>query len=143
MARMWGCCVVVALALASLGCGAAGVGEAQLSPPDQERILGDCPTNTRRLPQDAVARAADQAFIEAPTLYAAEPRGRIIVSSARATAAGTRGPQVREQCGDAVARQTVVVDLVFPRMLPSASLSQATVFVSLFPHGYRVWKVAH
>ena len=37
-------------------------------------------------------------------------------------------------CGSRVRNRTVVVDLLFPKMLPSASLSQGVVFVSLFPH---------
>ena len=36
-----------------------------------------------------------------------------------------------------------MVDLLFPKMLPSASLSEAVVLVSLFNTGYRVWEVAH
>jgi hypothetical protein len=31
----------------------------------------------------------------------------------------------------------------FPRMLPSASLSESVVFVARFAHGYRVWHIAH
>jgi hypothetical protein len=37
----------------------------------------------------------------------------------------------------------VVVDLEFPRMLPSTSLSQGTVFISRVGRRYRVWEVAH
>jgi hypothetical protein len=43
----------------------------------------------------------------------------------------------------AIQRRTVVVDLEFPRLLPSASLSQGTAFVSRQGRSYRVWKVAH
>jgi hypothetical protein len=50
---------------------------------------------------------------------------------------------VRHQCGAKVARRTVVVQLLFPKMLPSASLSEGVVFVARFPRGYRVWEVAH
>ena len=39
------------------------------------------------------------------------------------------------------AQRTVVVDLLFPRMLPSASLSQGMALVSLFNTGYRAWAV--
>jgi hypothetical protein len=42
-----------------------------------------------------------------------------------------------------VRNRTVAVDLLFPKMLPSASLSEGVVFVSLFPAGYQVWDVAH
>jgi hypothetical protein len=36
-----------------------------------------------------------------------------------------------------------VVDLLFPSLLPSASLSRGVVLVSRFPTGYRVWALAH
>jgi hypothetical protein len=29
--------------------------------------------------------------------------------------------------------------MLFPRMLPSASLSESVVFTGRFAHGYRVW----
>ena len=46
-------------------------------------------------------------------------------------------------CSSQVRNRTVVVDLLFPKMLPSASLSEGVVFVSLFRTGYRIWDVAH
>jgi hypothetical protein len=54
-----------------------------------------------------------------------------------------RGQEVKRQCGPAAFRRTIVVGLLFPKELPSASLSQGTVFVSLLPTGYGVWEVAH
>jgi hypothetical protein len=51
--------------------------------------------------------------------------------------------EVRQQCGPATARRTVVVDLFYPWLLPSASLTQGTLFVSYFGTGYQVWEVAH
>jgi hypothetical protein len=102
-----------------------------------------CPENVLPLPGEAVARAADQARIEAPALYEGiDARGVTVTAAYRATY-GLRGAQVELECGAVTARRTVVVELFFPRMLPSASLSQGTVFVSRFPHGYRVWEVAH
>jgi len=46
-------------------------------------------------------------------------------------------------CSSRVRNRTVVVDLLFPKMLPSASLSEGVVLVSLFRAGYPVWDVAH
>ena len=40
-------------------------------------------------------------------------------------------------------RRTIVVEPLFPKELPSGSLSRGTVFVSLFATGYRAWDVAH
>jgi hypothetical protein len=38
-------------------------------------------------------------------------------------------------------RRTVVVHLLYPKLLPSQSLSQGVVYVSRFKSGYRVWEV--
>ena len=35
------------------------------------------------------------------------------------------------------------MDLPFPKMLPSASLSKGAAFVSLFRTGYQAWDVTH
>jgi hypothetical protein len=45
-------------------------------------------------------------------------------------------PRGRPTCA---AGSTVVVQMLFPRMLPSASLSESVVFTGRFAHGYRVW----
>ncbi len=107
--------------------------------------ISACPV-ARPLPPDAVARAAEEALREAPRLYRGiDTRGAFVAASARAEAAGARGQEVRVECGERVFERTVVVELRFPRMLPSASLSEGVVFVSLLkrPHRYRVWEVAH
>ncbi len=104
--------------------------------------LGHCPENARVLPAEAVARAADQARIEAPHLYPG--RGLAVVTqSDLAPYANARGSEVKHQCGPPTFHRTVVVGLLFPKELPSASLSEGTVFVSLFSTGYQVWEVAH
>jgi len=105
-------------------------------------VLGRCPSHPLPLPPEAVARAADQARIQAPVLYRGSGLA-VVVRSALAPYAGPRGSEVSAQCGARVVRRTVVVDLFFPKMLPSASLSQGTVFVSLSGTGYQVWEVAH
>jgi len=104
--------------------------------------LGQCPTNPLALPSEAVARAADQARIQAPAL--AKGFGPAVVElSARAAYAGAYGGIVKHLCGKLAFRRSVVVELLFPKMLPSASLSQGVVFVSLFSTGYQVWYVYH
>jgi hypothetical protein len=40
-------------------------------------------------------------------------------------------------------RRTVVVSLQWPKMFPSASLSQHTAFVAFFEGEYRVWWMFH
>jgi hypothetical protein len=115
---------------------------AATQPVASQAVTGHCPKGALALPADAVARAADQARIEAPFLY---PRHgpAVVLSSAMAPYAGVRGSEVKHQCGPQAFRRTIVVELLFPKELPSASLSQGTVFVSVFNTGYRVWEVAH
>jgi hypothetical protein len=99
-----------------------------------------CPLDAVRLPPDAVAKAA----VVARHFGTNDPRTVIVVSAlARSEGSGTRGSEVRHQCGPATARRTVVVDLFYPWLLPSASLTQGTLFVSYFRTGYHVWEVAH
>lgn len=108
------------------------------------RVSDGCPDDPRRLPDDAVARAAFQALDEVRHLYDdLDTRRSKVIQSDRAAAAGVRGQEIRKACGQTAYRRSVVVELVFPKMRPSASLSQGTVFVSRFDDGYRVWKVAH
>jgi hypothetical protein len=102
-----------------------------------------CPeTQPLPLPADAVDRAADQARIQAPFLY---PRhGPAVVELAwRAIFKLQIWASTPFQCSNLVRKRTVVVDLLFPKMLPSASLSEGVVLVSLFKTGYRVWEVGH
>jgi hypothetical protein len=70
--------------------------------------------------------------IQAPSLYKGLG-SRVVVRSQRARWDGARGGQVKAQCGMTVPQRTVVVDLFFPKTLPSASLSQGTVFVCRTP----------
>jgi hypothetical protein len=102
-----------------------------------------CPKATPLpLPADAVDRAADQARIQAPFLY---PKfGPAVVELAwRAIFKLHVWASAPFQCSNLVRQRTVVVDLLFPKMLPSASLSEGVVLVSLFKTGYRVWEVGH
>jgi len=102
-----------------------------------------CPKATPlALPADAVNRAADQARIQAPFLY---PNfGPAVVELAwRAIFKLHAWASAPFQCSNLVRQRTVVVDLLFPKMLPSASLSEGVVLVSLFKTGYQVWEVGH
>ena len=102
-----------------------------------------CPKATPLpLPADAVDRAADQARIQAPFLY---PKfGPAVVELAwRAIFKLHVWASTPFQCSNLVRQRTVVVDLLFPKMLPSASLSEGVVLVSLFKTGYQVWEVGH
>ncbi|HZC70733.1 MAG TPA: hypothetical protein VE442_08570 [Jatrophihabitans sp.] len=104
--------------------------------------LGQCPTKALPLTAESVARAADQARIEAPALY--KGFGRAVVELTwRARFRLNVWASTPFHCSAKARHRTVVVDLLFPKMRPSASLSEAVVFVSRFPSGYRVWATGH
>jgi hypothetical protein len=46
-------------------------------------------------------------------------------------------------CGPVVGSRTWVVEMRFPKLEPSASLSQGQAFVSRFRSGWRVWYRYH
>jgi hypothetical protein len=103
-----------------------------------------CPEGILPLPPDGVQRAAGQALAEAARLYPGlDTHGAEVMAADRSAFAGARGSEVSNICGKKVAARTVVVQMLFPRMLPSASLSESVVFAGKFAHGYRVWFVAH
>ena len=122
----------------SRGVGMAAPGSAgQLS-------TGRCPTAALGLPADGVIGAARRALAEAARDYPGlRTAGAEVLAADRAAFAGVRGTEVRRQCGVRAQNRTVVVQLLFPRMLPSASLSEAVVAVSRFARGYRVWEILH
>lgn len=103
-----------------------------------------CPAGILPLPPAGVQHAADEALLLAAKLHPGlDTRGAEVMAADRSAFAGARGREVSNLCSNRVAARTVVVQLLFPRMLPSASLSQSTVFVGRFANGYRVWLVAH
>jgi hypothetical protein len=122
-------CVLLVAALAAGGARGASV---------------HCPAGAHTLRADSVARAAKVALARVSSAYRGyDTKGATVVSAAWASAAGPWGNEVGRQCGARAAARTVVVQLRFPRMAPSASLSQGVVDVSRFAHGYRIWAVVH
>ena len=104
-----------------------------------------CPASARGilpLRPDSVPRAAQRALVVDKAPPGVKP-GTEVMASARSAFAGARGGQVKFMCGAKVARRTVVVQLLFPWLLPSQSLSQGVVFAGRFHGGYRAWYVAH
>jgi hypothetical protein len=104
-----------------------------------------CPASAQGilpLRRDSVAKAADRALVFAKQPPGVKP-GTEVMASDRAAFAGARGQEVTAMCGARVARRTVVVQVLFPWLLPSASLSQGVLFVGRFHGGYRVWFAAH
>lgn len=123
----------------------AAVGSHQAAPTGAvTAAAGVCPAGIRPLPPAGVQHAADAALAEAAKLYPGlDTRGAEVMAADRAAFAGARGREVTGMCGKKVAARTVVVQMLFPRMLPSASLSEAVVFTGRFAHGYHVWYMAH
>jgi hypothetical protein len=122
----------------SLGVGVAASGSAR------PLAAGRCPTAALGLPADGVIGAARRALAAAARDYPGlRTAGAEVLAADRAGFAGVRGSQVGRQCGVRVQDRTVVVQLLLPRMLPSASLSEAVVAVSRFARGYRVWEILH
>lgn len=103
-----------------------------------------CPVGALVLPHGAESHAAKAALAQAARAYPGlNTRGAKVVSATRATKAGPRGAQVGRTCGARARARTIVVELNFPRMAPSASLSEGVVDVSRFANGYRIWAVVH
>ena len=108
---------------------------------------GNCPAEAKAsLPLSAhgTKKAARAALAAAPKLYKElNVKGAKVVWSKVASAAGPRGGEVAFQCGKKIQARTIVVELRFPKEMPSASLSEGVLFVSRFKSGYRVWERAH
>jgi hypothetical protein len=111
------------------------------------------PVDPRRalpLPGNAIAPSVNDAIREAQHGNRSVRHERL---SARAISAAfalpwTGAPKKHNSvvlyCGTRIALRTVVVNLFFPRALPSASLSYSQVWVSRFAHNrYRVWFIFH
>jgi hypothetical protein len=131
-------------AVMTAACCVAPAAEAALGSAARLPSGSSCPHKALILPADGVARAAAAALAELQDAGSSrKPSDVVIESAARSTFAGDRGGEVRHQCGRSVAARTVVVQALYPRLLPSASLSEGVVFVSRFRHGFRIWEVAH
>lgn len=102
------------------------------------------PRNALRLPPDAVAHATRAALKKAPKVWGVRySRKAIMTNAARAPFDSERSDYVKRQCGRRVWRRTVVVYLLLPKFLPSASLSQGILLVSHLRKGWTVWDRVH
>ena len=104
---------------------------------------GTCPkAEPGKLPPDALAGATEAALEQVPSVF-----GDVEANEgAYASSASRGGNQVITKglgCSKLLRDRSVTVDLIFPKMLPSASLSQHTVFVARFEGDYWVWGTGH
>jgi hypothetical protein len=132
--------------IAALGVLSAGAAVQSHPAPERAVLVSaqGCPAGILPLPAAGVQHAASQALAQAAKLYpGVNTRGAEVLAADRSAFAGLRGREVSNLCGTKIAARTVVVQMLFPRMLPSASLSQSVVFAGRFANGYRVWYVAH
>lgn len=109
---------------------------------------GSCPGATPEvLPTDALAGATRAALAEAPRLYEGmNSKGRYAEAAYRGMAAPVNrfyksACPGRPEHGRRLQRRSVQVNMIFPKLLPSASMSQHWVFVARFDGEYRVWGV--
>jgi hypothetical protein len=108
------------------------------------RPAATCPHGTRPLPPDALAPAVLAALDDVDRRYTGiDTDGARVVKAARATFDQDRGGYAKAKCTTRIQNRTIVVYLEFPKMRPSASLSQGVVLVSRTVKGYRVWATLH
>ena len=104
---------------------------------------GTCPkAEPGKLPPDALAGATEAALEQVTSVF-----GDVEANEgAHASSASRGGNQMITKglgCSKLLRDRSVTVELIFPKMLPSASLSQHTVFVARFRGDYWVWGTGH
>jgi hypothetical protein len=102
---------------------------------------GTCPkVEPEKPPPDALAGATEAALDQVPSVF-----GDVEANEgAYAVTASRGGDQMITKgfgCSKLLRDRSVTVTLIFPKMLPSASLSQYTVFVAKFEGDYWVWGI--
>jgi hypothetical protein len=125
-------------------------GSVRIHAPAPGQRWGLCPREALALAPRQLAVARRAVLLGVPSLYRRLYRGtpRIDTRGARARAGLARGgwPRHRDalqSCGRRVWRRTAVVDVVFPRVTFSASLSQASFYVSRVRGGWVIWHQVH
>jgi hypothetical protein len=165
MVRVWiiGVIATAGVGFYSSGCGQQDVGG---SSPDSEPThqtttsrtlgidLGSCPkAEPEELPPNALAGATEAALDQVPSVFGdvKATEGAYAVAAYRMKGgSGPFGPRsgiVRDTCRERphyagrLLERSVEVDLIFPKLQSSASLSQHTVFVARFRGEYWVYGV--
>jgi len=104
---------------------------------------GTCPkAEPGKLPPDALAGATEAALEQVPSVF-----GDVEANEGAYASSASRGGNHMITkglgCSKLLRDRSVTVNLIFPKMLPSASLSQHTVFVARFEGDYWVWGTGH
>lgn len=104
----------------------------------------ECPREEPLAPgADAQKKAVDAVKLSLQTGQDVDQRTFEITSSYPATGKGAFAGVAYNLCGPSVGEKTWVVEIRFPKLEPSASLSQGQAFVARFPSGWRVWYRYH
>ena len=105
--------------------------------------LVHCPkADPEKLPPYALADATEAALDQVPSVF-----GDVEANEGAYASSASRGGNKMITkglgCSKLLRDRSVTVNLIFPKMLPSASLSQHTVFVARFRGDYWVWGIGH
>jgi hypothetical protein len=142
--RLAGAALVVLLgATAASIAGFVGTRTEGASAPAWSQSSANCPTEP---PLDPGRHARDKAIAavrESLRTGQNEWRRYKIASAYPAASSQGFGAIVYNWCGRAVGSRTWIVEMHFPNLLPSATLSQGQAFVSRFRSGWRVWYRYH
>jgi len=100
--------------------------------------MGRCPkAEPEKLPPDALAGATEAALDQVPSVFG-DVEANEGVYAVTASCGGDQMIPKGFGCSKLLRDRSVTVNLLFPKMLPSASLSQRTVFVAKFEENYWV-----
>jgi hypothetical protein len=124
---------------------ASGSGSTAAAGPVSGRSGGPCPAETPLDPgPHARAGATAAALASVPARYATLDTAGFAVSKVYPARPGSGyGSIAYTLCGPAVGQRTWVVELTFPKELPSADLSSGQLFLARFPAGWQVWYQYH
>ena len=114
--------------------------------PAKSGTWGRCPRTAQPVRDRDLPTAARATLLAVPLLYRNDRGVDVRDATARAARLGvvwTRSGLARATCGARVAARTIAVNVRFPRVTWSASLSSAVFFVSRVPDGWVIWHQAH
>ena len=130
---------VMAVSLTAWGGPETQPGAVQGSSPSSPNCPNQVPLEPGRQARDRAIAAVREALRTGPE----EWRTYEIRSAYPATSGEGFAAIALRMCGSVVGTRTWVVEMYFPRLEPSASLSQGQAFVSRFRAGWRVWYRYH
>ncbi len=101
-----------------------------------------CPAGLDTLTPDALTRATDVAQQSLGASFPDRDVTGAYVAGATRSDAGPVGQEIISACGPDVQSKSVIVDFVFPAMLPDAARSYGAAVVAVDNGRYSVWRTA-